>query len=115
MPSPVRNVCTIFEFDRAKKGSDRITRFGVYKVIRGLGIDLNLKARLHGIRHDAVNAAIKAAQENEIELPSVLKFSRHRSLTTLHVYVDAGANKSQQCFNNSTPKLRPHHDLEISD
>ncbi len=80
-------------FDRAKKGSGRITRFGVYKVIRGLGFDLNLKARPHGIRHDAVNAAIKAAQENEIELPSVLKFSRHQSLTTLQVYVDAVSNR----------------------
>ncbi|CAN5950115.1 unnamed protein product [Sphagnum jensenii] len=32
-------------FDRAKKGSGRITRGGVYKLVRKLGLDLNLKAR----------------------------------------------------------------------
>ena len=46
-----------------------------------------------GGAHDAVNAAIRAAQANGIELPSVLRFSRHRSLTTLQVYVDAIANR----------------------
>ena len=87
------NPAVFLNFDRAKKGTGRITRFGVYKVIRLLGADLNLKTRPHGIRHDAVNAAIREAQANGIELPSVLQFSRHRHLTTLQVYIDAITNR----------------------
>ena len=80
-------------FDRAGKKAGRISRFGVYKLVRRLGEDLSLKTRPHAIRHDAVNAAIKVAQENEIELPSILKFSRHKSLTTLQVYIDAVSDR----------------------
>jgi integrase/recombinase XerC len=80
-------------FDRAKKGSGRITRSGVYLMIRGLGADLNMKSRPHGLRHDSITAAVSAAQVNDIELPSVLKFSRHKSLVTLMKYVDAVANR----------------------
>jgi integrase/recombinase XerC len=80
-------------FDRAKKGDGRITRFGVYKVVRWLGEQVNLKARPHGIRHDALTAAVKLAQEHGIELPSVLKFSRHKDLATLMVYLDLIQNR----------------------
>ncbi len=87
------SVALFINFDRAKKGSRRITRSGVYLMIRGLGADLNMKSRPHGLRHDSITAAVSAAQENEIELPSVLKFSRHKSLVTLMKYVDAVANR----------------------
>ena len=93
----LRPVCesraVFVNFDRRGKVASRISRVGVYKLVRRLGEDLNLKTRPHAIRHDAVNAAIKAAQESEIELPSVLKFSRHKSLTTLQVYIDAVSDR----------------------
>lgn len=80
-------------FDRAKKGNGRITGSGVYKLIRWLGSKVNLKIRPHGIRHDAVGSAVRAAKENNIILTDVLKFSRHKSLTTLQIYVDSIEDK----------------------
>lgn len=80
-------------FDRASKGSGRISSSGVYKVVRTLGQKVSLKIRPHGIRHDAVTSAVKAAQENGIVLTDVLKYSRHRNLQTLQVYVDSIQNR----------------------
>lgn len=80
-------------FDRAKKGDGRISGSGVYKVIRWLGNKVNLKIRPHGIRHDAVGSAVRVAKENDIILTDVLKYSRHKNLSTLQIYVDAIENR----------------------
>jgi len=82
-------------FDRAKKGSGRITRFGLYQVVRWLGERVNLKTGPHRLRHDAVGAAVRLSQENGIELPAVMRFSRHKRLSTLQIYVDSIFNNRQ--------------------
>lgn len=80
-------------YARTKKRHERISGSGIYKVIRWLGSQVNLKIRVHGIRHDSISAAVRASKENNILLTDVLKFSRHKSLTTLQVYVDSIENR----------------------
>lgn len=74
-------------FDRARKGH-RLTRVGLYQMVRRLGAQLGIKVWPHGIRHTAVTTAIKVAQKNEITINEVLQFSRHKNLATLQVYAD---------------------------
>lgn len=76
-----------FNYDRARKGQ-RLTRAGLYQVVRRLGEKVDVKTRPHGIRHTAVTQAIKLAQVNGITLPEVKQFSRHASLQTLQIYAD---------------------------
>ncbi len=74
-------------YDRARKGQ-RLTRAGLYQVVRRLGEKVDVKTRPHGIRHTAVTQAIRLAQLNGITLPEVKQFSRHASLQTLQIYAD---------------------------
>jgi integrase/recombinase XerC len=76
-----------YNFDRAGKGC-RLTRNGLYELVRRLGERVGVKTRPHGIRHTAITQAIKAAQLNGITLPEVRQFSRHASLQTLQIYAD---------------------------
>jgi integrase/recombinase XerC len=76
-----------YNMDRARKGA-RLTRAGLYQVVRRLGENIDVKVRPHGIRHTAISQAIKMAQLNGITLPEVKQFSRHASLQTLQIYAD---------------------------
>jgi len=66
----------------------RLSRIGLYELIRGLGEDAQVKTRPHGIRHLSISEACKAAQNNGYALEEVLDHSRHKSVTTLMIYRD---------------------------
>jgi integrase/recombinase XerC len=70
----------------------RLTRSGLYQIIRKLGTRVGVKTRPHGIRHTSISQAIKVAQLNGITLPEVRQFSRHASLQTLQIYADQERN-----------------------
>jgi len=80
-----------YNFERGGVQS-RLTRVGLYQVIRRLGEDVGVKTRPHGIRHTSITQAIKIAQVNGITLPEVKQFSRHSSLQTLQIYADRERN-----------------------
>jgi len=66
----------------------RLSRVGLYELIRGLGEDVNVKTRPHGIRHLSISEACKAAQNNGYALEEVMDHSRHKSVATLMIYRD---------------------------
>lgn len=77
-------------FDRSAKYRTRLTRNGLYKVVRKYGqrLEFGVKLRPHGFRHTAITEAVKSAHESGINLPEVLQYSRHTSLNVLNIYVD---------------------------
>ena len=79
-------------FDRAGKGTGRLTGTSVYRLIRKLGEEAGIQARPHGLRHTAVTEACKAAQANGLPLEEVLDFSRHRDVKVLMLYRDRERN-----------------------
>ncbi len=70
--------------DRASRGH-RLTGRGVYKIVRELGEDLELRVRPHGLRHAAITEALELTGGN---VRAVQRFSRHRDLRVLTVYDD---------------------------
>lgn len=70
-------------FDRARKGR-RLTGTSVYRIVKGLGAQVGVRARPHGIRHVAITAALDQGSS----LRAVQRFSRHRDLRVLMVYDD---------------------------
>lgn len=83
--------------DQASKRG-RLSTVGLYKMVRGLGQNVGLKVRPHGLRHTAITEACKAAQDNGIGLEEVLDFSRHsrKSIAILMVYRDRERNVQGQ-------------------
>ena len=80
-------------FDRSAKGqSKRLTRAGLYQLVRGLGERLNIKTRPHAIRHTSITEACKLAQNNGYGLEEVLDYSRHANVSTLMIYRDRERN-----------------------
>ena len=69
-------------FDRAGKGG-RLTGTAVYQIVRKLGQELGIKTRPHGIRHSSISACVA-----QFPLTDVQKFSRHKKLETVAIYVD---------------------------
>jgi integrase/recombinase XerC len=86
--------------DRRTKGT-RLTGAGLYKIIRGLGEDVGLKTRPHGIRHATITQRIASG----MTLPEVQDFSRHSDIKTLMVYNDR--------LQNAAGKLAAMADAEI--
>jgi len=70
--------------DRAGKG-DRLTGSGIYRLVRKLGRKVGINARPHGLRHAAITTAAEITGGN---LVAVQKFSRHRNVQTVLIYVD---------------------------
>lgn len=79
-------------FDRARKGSGRLTGTSVYRIVRTLGAQVGFTVRPHGLRHTAITEACKAAQAHGIALEEVLDFSRHRDVKVLMIYRDRERN-----------------------
>ncbi len=73
---------------RATNQRKRLTRTGLYKLIRWLGQQVDVKTRPHGVRHLSITEACKAAQNNGFALEEVLDHSRHKSIVTLMIYRD---------------------------
>lgn len=73
---------------RDHKKRKRLSRVGLYELIRGLGAEVNVKTRPHGIRHLSISEACEVAQNNGYALEEVLDHSRHKSVATLMIYRD---------------------------
>jgi integrase/recombinase XerC len=71
-------------FRGPKHGNGRLTRQGAYAVVRQLGESVGVRARPHGLRHSAITAALDAG----LDVRSVQRFSRHKSLQTVITYDD---------------------------
>ena len=72
-------------WDRARKGTGRLTADGVWRIVRRLGGAAELGAvRPHGLRH----AAITAALDSGADVREAARFSRHARLETLIRYDD---------------------------
>lgn len=78
--------------DRAKKGSGRIHRSNLFRMVQGLGEQVGIKTRTHALRHLSITEACKAAAVNGIALEEVMDFSRHKNIKTLMVYRDRERN-----------------------
>lgn len=70
--------------DRSSAGH-RLTGRAVYKIVRELGEDVDLRVRPHGLRHAAITEALELTKGN---VRAVQRFSRHRDLRVLTVYDD---------------------------
>lgn len=77
-----------FNLVRDQKKRKRLTRVGLYELVRGFGEEVNVRTRPHGIRHLSISEACEAAQNNGYALEEVLDHSRHKSVTTLMIYRD---------------------------
>lgn len=77
-----------FNLVRDSRRRKRLTRVGLYELIRGLGDEANVKTRPHGIRHLSISEACEVAQNNGFALEEVLDHSRHKSVATLMIYRD---------------------------
>ncbi len=71
-------------FDRAGKGR-RLTSTSIYRIVRGLGDQVQVRARPHGLRHAAITAVLDLSQG---DLRAAARFSRHADIRTLTVYDD---------------------------
>jgi len=72
-------------FDRAGKGSGRLTGAAVYHMVRKLGAATGLEVRPHGLRHLAITSALDLTNG---DMRAVQKFSRHRDVRVLNTYDD---------------------------
>jgi len=76
-------------FDRAGKGSGRLSGTSLYRIVRELGEEVGIVARPHGLRHAAITRMLDLTSGN---VRSVKRFSRHSKLDTLMVYDDNRAD-----------------------
>lgn len=70
----------------------RLSRGGVYRVIRDLGAQAGTQVRPHGLRHTAITQAIDLAAAHGLSIDVVRQFSRHKNIATLLVYRDQHEN-----------------------
>ena len=76
-----------FHHNGSIKGK-RLTPEGLYYVVKHLGKKTGQKVRPHGLRHTSITEAVRKAQAVGMDVTKVLKFSRHKNLNTLQVYID---------------------------
>ncbi len=80
-------------FDRARKGTGRLSNEAVWHVVRGLGRAAGLgTVRPHGLRHTAITAMLDAGET----IAEVQGFSRHADPKTLFVYDDNRKRRGAQ-------------------
>src|SRR2546421_4298887 len=71
-------------FDRAGKGR-RLTSTSIYRIVRDLGDQVQVRARPHGLRRAAITAVLDLSQG---DVRAAARFSRHADIRTLTVYDD---------------------------
>ncbi len=71
-----------------KVSGKRLTSDGFYYIVRSLGTKTGQKVRPHGLRHTSISEAVRKTQAIGMDVTKVLKFSRHKHLNTLQVYID---------------------------
>lgn len=78
-------------FDRSEKDRNhkRLTGAGLYAIVRKLGKAVDREVHPHALRHTAVTQAVEAAQAKGFNLQDVRRFSGHKNVSTLMVYVDS--------------------------
>jgi integrase/recombinase XerC len=72
-------------FDRAQKGR-RLTPTSIYRIVRELGDQVDIRARPHGIRHAAITTVLDLSHG---DVRAAARFSRHVDIRTLTVYDDS--------------------------
>lgn len=79
-----------FRLDKASNNSlVRLTGSGLYNIITELGTKLKIDdVSVHGFRHTSITECAKVIAENNLGLESLVKFSRHKSITTAFIYMD---------------------------
>lgn len=75
-------------FDRAKKGSRRLTSNAIYEIVKAIGHAVGIETHPHALRHLAITEACKLAQKHGFALEDILDFSRHKNVSTLMIYRD---------------------------
>jgi integrase/recombinase XerC len=70
---------------RGGKHGERLTRYGLYQVIRRLGQQVGVRAWPHGLRHTAISEALRLTGGH---VPWAMAFSRHSDPKTMLVYND---------------------------
>ncbi|MCB0390550.1 MAG: tyrosine-type recombinase/integrase [Bdellovibrionales bacterium] len=73
----------------------RITRTGIYRIVRSIGEKVGIITRPHGIRHLSITEACKLAQAVGLPLEEVLDHSRHANVSTLMIYRDRNEDKQE--------------------
>ena len=71
-------------FDRAQKGR-RLTSTSIYRIVRNLGDQVQVRARPHGVRQAAITSVLDLSQG---DVRAAARFSRHADIRTLTVYDD---------------------------
>lgn len=77
-----------FNLVRSKNNRQRLSRTGLYDLVKAIGLKVGVRTRPHGLRHLSITEACKAAQNNGYNLEEVLDHSRHKSVSTLMIYRD---------------------------
>jgi integrase/recombinase XerC len=77
-----------FNLVRAVDKRKRLSRTGLYELVRWIGQQVDIHTRPHGLRHLSITTACVAAQNNGFGLEEVLDHSRHKSVATLMIYRD---------------------------
>jgi integrase/recombinase XerC len=77
-----------FNLVRAMNNRKRLSRTGLYQLVRWIGQQVDISTRPHGLRHLSITTACVAAQNNGFGLEEVLDHSRHKSVATLMIYRD---------------------------
>jgi integrase/recombinase XerC len=78
-------------FDRARKGSGRLTGAAIYQLVRGFGVAVGATVRPHGLRHLAITRALDLFNG---DIRKVAQFSRHRDIRVLTIYDDNRADSA---------------------
>ncbi|MBP2227198.1 integrase/recombinase XerC [Azospirillum agricola] len=71
--------------DAAGRGGRRLTGSAVHQIVRGLGTEVGIATRPHGLRHTAITSALDASNG---DVRKVQRFSRHRDVRLLQTYDD---------------------------
>jgi integrase/recombinase XerC len=66
----------------------------VFRIVRQLGQQVGLHVGCHSLRHSSITTAAELGEQVGLGLDKVRAHSRHRSITTLMIYVD-GQNRTE--------------------
>lgn len=72
-------------YDRAGKGTGRLTGAAVYHVVSTLGRAVGMTVRPHGLRHLAITSALDLTNG---DVRAVQRFSRHKDVRVINKYDD---------------------------
>jgi integrase/recombinase XerC len=87
----IKNVPVFVNFDRSGKDRNRrrLTGSGLYAIVQKIAKKIDRKIHPHALRHSGVTQAVEAAQAKGYNLKDVLRYSGHKNVETLMVYVDS--------------------------